>query len=532
MGKKNEKSFRGGVRSGNEKDADTKVPNPKRAKKDADAIVSRGVAIQAELDERSDVISTTDRLNGLNSAIAIYEQALAVCPDHADSWYNLSVAMIERLECGQSSAEQKRSDLLWSLNALDDVIRRDTSGRAETTGLAHRAIGNAIREYLDETIAVKGLSELDIIASGTINFEASVRILMGSRDMDMYLLDYGRFLRFSLERFLRNESPYTFVEKLRRGRELALQATSVLNSCLQTECHGNLDLDVCLEATEVCTVLLQFVLAATGNELVTVPDEFHFCAVKIIENEKAINAVKDDDDKHADSILKDAYETLVKFFGALSDIPNYLKYSRALILQCERTIGGHGMAADIGDCMFCLGMTMQRSREIADYITAVSKDSGAITEDENSSNARSVLLFLNKYATSGQLSLISLPASPAIPDYLLYAAAGHYEAFVASAEEATRSEVRVDDSSSRDDILAVYFNLACIGWNMKHESFCVSMMSKYCEHLRLESGAQAYQGSVLDQLVMDVRNDPDMRGMAESEWFHNFIQRGRSCFVP
>lgn len=499
------------------------APNLKRAKKEADAIVSKAVAFQAKLEERSDSLSGAETAAGLDSAISMYEQALALCPHHADACYNWAVAVLEKLELG-CSQEVLAHYISVCLDKFGSIIQRDTSLRAETSGLAHRATGNLIREHFDTAVAVMKISERDLISCGKSHFEESIRILAGSRSMDMYLLDYGRYQRFSLDRLL-SDPGYSFQEKVQNGRLLTAHATQILGSCLQTECQNDLDLDVYIESSEVSLNFLQFLLAHVGSDWGRVPPDSCFCVANLLEREAAILAIKDAEDAEADETLKDIYETLVVYYSSLNDVKNCLSFCGRLIRQIEN---GTGNSADRGDCIFCIGTALIKSDVV---VAALSCVSNCDIIDDLGEEGRFVLAYIRSCGESGLSEHLRLPSTPRLIDMCLYAAAVQYEKSLSTAQIASAVGIyhpavdcRKNTPLSGDDIGPILFNLVCIAWNLKDEGYCVDMLSKYFDLLRSQN-YDAPMTSILDQLVADVRNDTDLRGLAESEWFRCFMEQ-------
>jgi hypothetical protein len=491
------------------------------------------VAIQAKLDEDDTAVSVGDRVAGLDAAIALYEQALQTCSAHADAMYNIAVATIEKLDCGCFAGRREQEEtLMRCLGAFSDVVSRDTSGRAETSGLAHRAAANAIRGYFEAIMAAKGMSESDLIGVGRGHFDAAISILSTSQELDTYLLDYGRFVLFSLERLLA-DSPSAaiarpFAEKLHTGRDLALAATRILGSCLQTQCHSGIDIEVYIEASEVSLTYLQFLLSSVGAELGnSIPAEFTFCVGNLIEYEKALVSLNYSGEDETDTVfaLKDIYEGLIKYFCVANDSRTCLRYCGDLITLCVKN--NLISAADRGDCLFCIGMVVVKNVDISTSIARVSGGEKILDEELNGyintilSYARDCAAALENTCIPSELKVTK---PPEVADAFLQCAAVQYESCVAIALASA-------SPAQQDDLVAFYFNLACIGWNLKDEGYCTKMLSSYANALIVQDPKFSDPALLSDKLRDDVTKDPDLRGVADTAWFGSISTQRESQLV-
>ena len=105
----------------------------KKERKAADGIVARGVSIQTELDESTEgSMSIAEKIEKLDVAISLYQQALSISANHRDASYNLAVALLERREYCSSETNQSFGGIIRCIDLLEMVISSDTSGRGET----------------------------------------------------------------------------------------------------------------------------------------------------------------------------------------------------------------------------------------------------------------------------------------------------------------------------------------------------------------------------------------------------------------
>jgi hypothetical protein len=105
----------------------------KKERKAADVIVARGVAIQTALDESAEgSMSIDEKIEKLDMAVSLYQQALSISSNHRDASYNLAVALLERREYCSSETDRSSGSIIQCIELLEMVIASDTSGRGET----------------------------------------------------------------------------------------------------------------------------------------------------------------------------------------------------------------------------------------------------------------------------------------------------------------------------------------------------------------------------------------------------------------
>ena len=184
---------------------DTKFPgtqvNKKFSKKNADALVENAVAIQ----KKAVAESSNAKANLLFiEAGSLFIKALDAFPNHADALYGQGVLVLEKLEfmLGNNESFNVSIEVQRALHIFQTVIRNDTSGRGETTGLAHRASANAITQYVDYLSNWKVVNKeadrtpcihalFSLMKQCEAHYNAVCSILSGDKYLDQYLVDFA-----------------------------------------------------------------------------------------------------------------------------------------------------------------------------------------------------------------------------------------------------------------------------------------------------------------------------------------------------
>lgn len=209
----------------------------------------------------------------------IFDQVLALKPDQQDALYNMAVLALEEIE--ESEQDRPPGDLSFlaviheSLNTLRGIITRDTSGRGEIAGMAHRTIAKTLFEYHVELSATMSSADdasrfapavtadtddcAKIIATAEHHFEKARTILHNSQDLDSIIFEHANLKKVQMGIFLSStdnlpprqrqtlsSATATVVRTnaiLNKALDLLSAVSSTIDDALQTPYSSDIDLD-------------------------------------------------------------------------------------------------------------------------------------------------------------------------------------------------------------------------------------------------------------------------------------------------
>lgn len=511
----------------------------KRAKKQADASVAEGVAIQEKLDN-SENASPAEKLAALDAAIARYDHALRLSPRHADASYNWAVASIEKLEIAPHVSPDGTL-LRRCIDLLEGVIAADTSRRGETAGLSHRAVANAMLEHFELVMRLKGVSDkqlLDIIKG---HFEEALRILASFGDLGSYYVEYCRYYRLYLDRVLLDASlaPATKVEI---GKQLSTEFNALINKVLQSGSTGDADVDIIIERS---SVLAEFVLAAldlssrTGGTAAALLPGLDTLVQSLHESAETLVALAPDEEEAYDA-ARENLEVLIRFFQFTGDGQNFITYCNRLLCLCENSsklFHSASYLADLGGSLFAVASTLSRFPVVLDLLVNVSSNAPVPGAPEAAITACQDLLGTFSRAATSIDQRVVLPDGFRVPALQLTHGSAHafpilheilrlaytvYRACVFITESRPQGE-----GFSSDDMNVVCYNMACIGWRVGDEDACRMMLAEYVAREASEggvasSGGSSSVGGVAERIVAIKReavSDDDLAGVDARTWF-------------
>ena len=161
--------------------------------KDIGALINEGVRLQ--------------QAGKWEQARASFNAALALKPSSADARYNLAVLALEELEDHQGAAAGSHGSDAFiagvraAVDELKAIISADTSGRGETSGLAHRTIGKTLMEYLSELATGKQAQD-ELLRQAEEHLDKARSILQNSADLDSVILEYAALKKTQFSVFL------------------------------------------------------------------------------------------------------------------------------------------------------------------------------------------------------------------------------------------------------------------------------------------------------------------------------------------
>lgn len=195
------------------------------------------------------------------------EQALVLCPEHPDALFNFAALILEEMEEGCGGGADATSDevdvdvckVMESIGILERIIARDTSGRGEVAGMAHRSISKTLLEYHTE-LTSPVLSAAEIISRADEHISRARDILSNAQDLDCIILEQANFKKIQMSMYLsstappaspsRGDSPCDAVSTIIRSNAVLnkaldhLQAVSrTIEEACQTQYSSDIDID-------------------------------------------------------------------------------------------------------------------------------------------------------------------------------------------------------------------------------------------------------------------------------------------------
>ena len=223
-----------------------------------------------------------------SKARSAFEAALSLKPGYADANYNLAVLMLEEVEA--SADDRDHDDVSFmdevraALRMLRDIISADTSGRGETSGMAHRTIGKTILEYLrflsepQDGVAVSSKRAQDEqLRLAQDHMDKARIILQNSAELDAIILEYANLCKVQMSLFFasnecsglpsRANAVFRSNVMLNRALDLLLAVSRSVEEALQTPYSSGIDLDCYRLQAEALEDFWDWFLAPSSIEL-------------------------------------------------------------------------------------------------------------------------------------------------------------------------------------------------------------------------------------------------------------------------
>lgn len=245
-----------------------KNPQMKKAnKKEADKHVNAG----AKLMKKAEGETGRKKVVTMRQAKVQFEQALTFMEGHADAMYNLAIAELE-LTCDICNDESTSEAIILDrltipCDILTAILANDTSGRGETTGLAHRLLANIYCRY-HEAMSIPSGGFHHLVEKIRAHIGASVTILANHSDLDTLLFECCQLFQGMMSAHMTSTvAESDLLSALIAVAENITFLREQVNFCLQTPQSSGIDMEVkLLDGSALIEVAGVMVSALSSSE--------------------------------------------------------------------------------------------------------------------------------------------------------------------------------------------------------------------------------------------------------------------------
>ena len=399
-----------------------------------------------------------------------------------------------------------------------------------------RALAGAIASNLDEVAAIRRTSEFSMQLAVTTRYESAIAILSQYCDVDEYYIEYASFIKDCLDRLIRNQIGSTS-EKLRGALNLTRDGLRIIDKCFESKSYSNIDVDAIAMRINILVSLFRFIVLISQVPESDSTDisvlEIGGLARNLSESVHAILSLAGDEPEVTETAIE-GYEVLIEYSAAMSQSDQLFhycsRYLETLIVSIKKQQPvGAAQFADFGDYLFCVGSILVNYKSFYNSLSALPEGILGLTlcvsaMDRVYSDMSALADASGLHFGPFELGAGFISGQSAAP-YILLMSLRFYQIALQLWERQSDITFSLAKShaSTSEDILAVNYNLICIGWMMGDEamskhymSVCISLIGQFYSDIRAIK---------IKEFIDDVESDRDLRGLSTTFWFEDSLRQ-------